>query len=141
VPSAEHQFIDTVNSANRDFLTAPNDLAQQAVMTKRDAELCAIVRPGAIHDWIGTVEEVRSSFAGSAIVTVAIEPNVFLSNDALLNEKIDPDTSLFSTAIALRNHQRVKLSATFLPGTDTCVDDRAVFKPNFLVTFTDLAPV
>jgi ketosteroid isomerase-like protein len=152
LPSSEVSFISIVTSAQDEARGTQNDMQKGGVKSSRDKAMCAAMASLQVHDWVGTVKTIDSNSDGKGVLAVSIAPDVLVTtwNNSLSDFEdhtlIEPGTSVFQTASAMKPGQLVAFSGRFFPSHEgDCIQessltlDGKVASPDFIFLFSDVS--
>lgn len=149
MPRKQEQFVAAVTAAQE--TDADNDLKLGKALNKRDKSICKIVGGGSVKNWTGKLIEQDANNDGKGIVSIEIADNVHIStwnnafSDISDNTLIEPG-SLFDDVLELEVGDVVRVSGTFVDGSDSCVNDSRITlsgkldDPDFIFRFKSIKP-
>jgi ketosteroid isomerase-like protein len=153
LPSSEASLVRIVTGAQDEARGTQNDMQKGGVKSSRDRAICAAMPSLQVHDWVGTVKTIDSNSDGKGVLAVSIAPDVVVTtwNNSISDFEdhtlIEPGTSVFQTASAMKPGQLATFSGRFFPGTDgDCIKessitlDGKVASPDFVFQFSDVSP-
>lgn len=153
LPSPEASFVRIVSGAQDEARGTQNDMQKGGVKSSRDRAICAAMPSLQVRDWVGTVKTIDSNSDGKGVLGVSLAPDVVVTtwNNSLSDFEdhtlIEPGTSVFQSASAMKPGQLVTFSGRFFPGTDgDCIQESSltlngkVASPDFIFLFSDVSP-
>jgi hypothetical protein len=150
LPADQVQFLGIVQAAQADYRAAANDMAKGGVRADRRGKLCALLKQPVVKDWVGTLDTQSSSNDGKGVLSVGIGKDVSLRtsnnsfSDTEVNTLIDPSSSVFKSAVALKRGDTVVVSGTFIGDKDDCIKessltlDGSLRQPAFFFRFSSI---
>ncbi|WP_238912517.1 hypothetical protein [Achromobacter xylosoxidans] len=153
-PKDQQEFLQIVAAAQRQARGAENDMQRGGIKASRDQQICAAMKSRSVTGWIGTVKLVDANSDGKGVFTVEISDDVRIKtwNNAFsdMSDKtmFEPGSAMFNTASNLKKGQRVKVSGSFLKGTQgDCLKEASlslsgkVQDPDFIFRFLSIEPM
>jgi hypothetical protein len=151
MPAQEQKFISIIRSANNQYGNGANDMQKGAARPWRAQQLCDVFRSMfQINNWIGQVSELSSNGDGKGVLSLTLAPEITVGtwnnslSDIMDNTLIDPKSSLFTKAAALKVGEWISFSGTFPRADVDCVKessltlDGSITSPNFVFQFSDV---
>jgi hypothetical protein len=123
LPDLEASFIGIVSTAQRDSQRAENDMQRGGIKARRDEAICSAIPSLRADNWIGTTERIDSNSDGKGILGIRIAPDVIVTtwnneySDIGSGTLLEPGSSLFQVASAMKTGQLAIFSGIFLPGS------------------------
>jgi hypothetical protein len=134
------------------YAAGANDMAKGAARPGRARDICAAMPSAAVENWTGTVEELSSNGDGLGVLSVKIDSDVAVKtwnnsvSDISDHTLINPNSSVFRKAAALKVGQKVVFSGTFIPDQTDCLREGSMTlagsleSPEFIFRFSDISP-
>ena len=148
MPKQQESFIAAIVEGRKNIGDSKTDLQSSNALFERDKALCALL-PGSLgSNWVGTITDIGANGEGKAYLTIEFADNARVQtwNNAFSDmgdNTLIPNTSeLFKVLVPLGEGTKVKFSAEFLRGKDTCLKKGNLTKtfygidPEFMVRFT-----
>jgi len=152
-PQAQQQFMQVIEDGRSKIKDASTDLQRSAALRDRDNALCAVIPSYTATDWIGEIRDIGANGEGKAYLTIVIgeDARVQTWNNAISDigdDTLIPSTNpIFDVILPLEEGDKVKFSAEFLRGRDTCLKQGNLTEtfygtdPEFIVRFTKIEPI
>lgn len=161
MPSGQAAFCTVASEAARAYEAAKssgaNEIALSQARERRRSAFEASDRTasGSVSDWIGTVEQVKTSMDGAASVEVRIPCDMTVTlktannmvSDALMGgTMVKPETQLYAALAKLKSGERVRFSGSLiLDKTDhfqemSVTEAGSMSEPEFLFRFSEMTP-
>ena len=102
-------------------------MAQGAARPARAKEICAAFKDLQVSKWLGEVETLSSNTDGLGVLSIQIAQGISIKtwNNALSDSEdrtlIDPDSTVFKQAIALKKGQKVTFGGQFFRNPTDCI--------------------
>jgi Sel1 repeat len=153
MPEAEKLLISAVEKARAAYGAGVNEMAQGASRPARAKELCAVFKDFRVSSWLGEVETLSSNTDGLGVLSIQITKGISIKtwNNALsdLENKtlIDPESTVFKQAVALKKGRKVAFGGQFFRNPTDCILEGSLTlkgsltQPEFIFRFSDLAAV
>jgi len=153
VPQDQKAFMDVIDRFASDYAAAKYDMVKVATRTQRAKAICAAIGSPVVWGWIGTIYKFSSNNEGKGVLELTLSNHLWMKtwdnagSDTTDHTLIDPKNPVFQKAAALKEHQKVQFSGSFLPDAKDCFREGsitmsgAMAEPEFLFRFSDLAPV
>jgi len=147
VPQDQKAFMDVIDRFVRAYAAAQNDMAKGATRPQRAKAICATLRSPVIRGWIGTVYKLSSNNEGRGVLELALSDHLWVKtwnnviSDTMDHTLIDPEDPIFAKTAALKEHQKVQFSGSFLPDTKDCFHESSMAisgsmdEPEFYIPF------
>jgi len=155
LPNDQKEFVSIVNESKSEYKAQPNELKKSAVRTKRGELLKkALADSYQIKDWIGIIDQMKTTGDGNAILILKIEnesitiqtTNNEFSNKLGDNSLIPQSSELFKVIAELAKGDRVKFSGTFTSSSDndfikemSLTESGSMDRPTFMFSFDKVA--
>ncbi len=160
IPASEQSFISIVSAAQSQSRNVDNDMQRGGVKAARDHSLCTqmgSLESLQVTDWVGTVDTVDSNSDGKGVLAVRVAPDITVEtwnndlSDIGSDTLIEPGSSVFQAASAMKQGDLVRFSGSFLPGTmffgggGDCLKESSltlkgkVESPNFIFRFSGIS--
>jgi uncharacterized protein len=145
-------LVAAVEKAREAYAAGANDMAKGAARPRRARDICAAMPSAAVDKWSGIVETLTSNGDGLGVLSIKVDDHVALKtwnnsfSDIRDHTLIDPNSSVFRKASALKVGQKVVFSGTFIPDTTDCFREGSmtlagsVDRPEFIFRFSDISP-
>jgi hypothetical protein len=152
VPEDQKAFTEVIDRFVRAYAEAQNDMAKGATRQQRAKAICAAIKSPMVRDWIGTVYKLSSNDEGKGVLGLTLSDHLWVKtynnafSDTGDHTLIDPESPVFAKAVALKEHQRVRFSGSFLPDSKDCFREGSMTlggsmdEPEFLFRFSDISP-
>jgi len=154
IPRAEEAFIDAVQSFERQYEAAPNDLKKSALRTERAHAIASILsRYGSPHRWIGTITDVGTNSDGKAYVSIKLggsEVIVKTWNNAVSDIEdetlISQGTKMYSVLSELSEGSIITFSGDFIADAKDHIREASLTEagsmsePEFLIRLRTIKP-
>lgn len=152
-PDQQVSFITAIENGRAELDAATTDLQRSKALRDRDRALCDLLENYVATDWVGTIERIGANGEGKAYLTLEIgeDARVQTWNNAFSdigdNTLIPENSEVFAVIVPLTEGDRVRFSATFLKGSDTCLkagnftETFYGIDPEFIVRFTQVSVV
>jgi hypothetical protein len=149
-PEIQKQFIAIIEDGRKKIGDSKTDLQKASALRDRDKALCAILSSYSATDWIGEIDEIGANGEGKAhlSITIADDIKVRTWNNAfsdLFDDTLIPESSpVFAQVLPLEDGNKIKFSAKFLRGRDTCLKQGNLTdfyygrEPEFIVQITNV---
>ena len=149
-PEIQKQFIAIIEDGRKKIGDSKTDLQKASALRDRDKALCAILSSYSATDWIGEIDEIGANGEGKAhiSITIADDMKVRTWNNAfsdLFDDTLIPESSpVFAQVLPLEDGNKIKFSAKFLRGRDTCLKQGNLTdfyygrEPEFIVQITSV---
>ncbi len=149
-PEIQKQFIAIIEDGRKKIGDSKTDLQKASALRDRDKALCAILSSYSATDWIGEIEEIGANGEGKAHVSITIADDIKVKtwNNAfsdLFDDTLIPESSpVFAQVLPLEDGNKIKFSAKFLRGRDTCLKQGNLTdfyygrEPEFIVQITNV---
>jgi len=149
-PTAEAQFIDSIETAAGTFTSDSTDLQQSEAVRLRDIHLCKITKHKATN-WVGEIHGIGANGDGYAYVEVEIAPTIVVQtwnnafSDIGSDTLIKPTSSVFDKLVPMKEGQLIVFSGTFLRSDASCMSRANITDyfygtdPHFILKFTKVA--
>ena len=149
-PEIQKQFIAIIEDGRKKIGDSKTDLQKASALRDRDKALCAILSSYSATDWIGEIDEIGANGEGKAhiSITIADDMKVKTWNNAfsdLFDDTLIPESSpVFAQVLPLEDGNKIKFSAKFLRGRDTCLKQGNLTdfyygrEPEFIVQITSV---
>jgi hypothetical protein len=150
--SQQESFVAAIEEGRTKIEDASTDLQESAALRDRDKALCSALSSYVATDWTGEVKNIGANGEGKAYITIEIaeDARVKTWNNAFSDSSdktLIPESSpIFSQIVPLDKGDKVKFSAKFLRGRDTCLKQGNLTEyfygrdPEFIVQFTKIEP-
>lgn len=151
LPANEEAFIAIVSKAQSEGINTENDMQRGGVKSARDQEICALLSDLNIQDWIGKIHTINANSDGKGVLSIEISKNIIFKtwNNALSDLRdhtlIDPGSTLFNTASAMKKGDLVEFSGTLIAGQGVeCVRESSLTlrgkleNPEFILKFSSV---
>ena len=151
--SQQEKFVAAIVDGRKKIEDASTDLQESAALRDRDKALCSVLSSYAATDWTGSVTKIGANGEGKAYITIEIgdDARVQTWNNAFSDigdNTLIPETNpIFAKIVPLDKGDKVKFSAKFLRGRDTCLKQGNLTEyfygrdPEFIVQFTKIEPL
>jgi hypothetical protein len=154
IPKGEEAFIEVVQSFERQYEAAPNDLKKSARRTERARAIATILsRFGPPRRWIGTIDDIGTNSEGKAYVSIKLGGsevivktwNNFVS-DVEDQTLINQGTNMYSVLSELSNGSTIAFSGEFIPAAKdhikevSLTEQGSMTEPEFLIRFRTINP-
>ena len=151
--SQQESFVAAIEEGRTKIEDASTDLQESAALRDRDKTLCSVLSSYVATDWTGEVKKIGANGEGKAYITIEIgdDARVQTWNNAFSDigdNTLIPDTNpIFDVIVPLDKGDKVKFSAKFLRGRDTCLKQGNLTEyfygrdPEFIVQFTKIEPL
>lgn len=133
LPRDQVAFMLAVSKGQRDFRSAPNEMAAGGTRAERKKILCQILqRNKAITGWVGKVTTLSTSNDGRGVLVIEIAKDVAIGtwnnslSDVMDNTLIEPGSDVFRSAVALKKGDMVAFSGVMIADDDDCVRETSV---------------
>jgi len=152
-PLQQQQFMQVIEDGRSKVRDASTDLQRSAALRDRDKALCGVLSSYTASDWIGEIRDIGANGEGKAYITIVIgeDARVQTWNNAFSDigdDTLIPDTNpIFDVILPLEKGDKVKFSAKFIKGRDTCLRQGNLTEtyygtdPEFIVRFSKVEPV
>jgi hypothetical protein len=118
--ATEQAFIDAIEKARAEFRDGTNEMAKGASRAHRAEALCDLFANNfTVSNWTGTVAQLSSNSDGKGVLAITLAPDITVRtsnnsfSDLFDHTLIEPTSSVYNQAVALRNGQHVTFSGTF----------------------------
>jgi TPR repeat protein len=151
MPEAESLLLAAVEKARSAYVAGANEMAQGAARPARAKEICAVFKDDLrVSNWLGEVAILSSNSDGLGVLSIQIAEGVSIKtwNNALsdLVDKtlIDPESTVFKQAIALRKGQKIRFGGQFIRNPTDCIREGSLTlkgsltQPEFIFRFSNL---
>jgi hypothetical protein len=128
-------------------------MQQGASRPTRAKSICAAIPDRQAHRWIGNVSDVSSNSEGKGVLDIEIASAVQARtwNSALSDigdhTLIEPSSTAYKQALALRVGQAVSFSGQFVSSDVDCIRESSltlhgsISEPDFVIRFSEVAPL
>ncbi len=152
MPATERDFIAAVNRGMAAYRSGETEFQKGASRPARAHEICQVLRSPAVGGWVGKLDEISTNGDGNGVISIEIAPDVHIKtwnnslSDVMDRTLVAAGTPLFQSLFALRPHQTVAFSGTFLPSQTDCVQEPSLTMsgsmtdPGFIFRFATVAP-
>lgn len=150
IPQIQQDFYNVLEQTKKEYKDAPNELKKSAIRTKRGEMIeNALGSNLQFSDWIGTVEEMRTTGGGKAIFQVRLlesKVDIMTMNnefsDIFGNTLIEQSNPLYQIIAELKEGDKVRVSGQFLSSPDndyvfelSLTESGGMNRPQFIVNF------
>ena len=151
--SQQESFVAAIEEGRTKIEDASTDLQESAALRDRDKTLCSVLSSYVATDWTGEVKKIGANGEGKAYITIEIAEDARVKtwnnafSDSSDNTLIPDSSPIFSKIVPLDKGDKVKFSAKFLRGRDTCLKQGNLTEyfygrdPEFIVQFTKIEPL
>lgn len=151
MPENQSLFVGVTELAREKYLAGGNDLAKGSARVSRKEELCAIIGKGTDGTWFGFIDDLSTNSDGLGVLSIKIAPHITLAtwNNSLSDFRsgtlISPASSIYKTAMTLKEGERVRFSGEFFESQTDCISeqsmtlDGSLMDPEFTIKFTSLS--
>jgi hypothetical protein len=126
-PIQQVDFLSVIETGREELDRATTELQRSKALRDRDRSLCEVLSSYVANDWIGVVEDIGANGEGKAYLSLEIDDNARVQtwNNAFSdigdNTLIPENSEIFDVLVPLVEGDRVRFSAKFLRGSDTCL--------------------
>jgi hypothetical protein len=153
LPDAEKRLILAVETARAAYASGANEMAQGAARPARAKSICAAIKSPQISGWIGQVETLSSNSDGLGVLAIRIADGLLIKtwnnsiSDTTAKTLINPESSVFKKAVALKKGQIIRFSGQFIRDDTDCFREGSLSlkgsltQPEFIFRFSDLVAI
>lgn len=140
-------FVAMVANAREAWRTADNDMMRGGIRTRRADDMCQLLRPPAVTDWVGSIDARSSRNDGRGVLSIRLAPDLTLATGSTDAGTIPANSALFNQVAALQRGQQVVFSGVFQRSGNDCLAEMsltvrsAMLEPQFRFVFTDVRPL
>ena len=153
VPEMERRLIASVSTSLARFNAGTNEMAKGSARPMRAREICSYMTSMNVDRWVGYVEQLTTNNEGRGVLAIRL-PNspVVVStwnnavSDIMHDTLIEPQSSIYSQAVALSAGQPVVFSGRFFNDEEDCLWEQSlslegsITEPEFVFRFSSIAP-
>jgi hypothetical protein len=154
LPADQARFLKTVRTAQQAGDTANNDLHRFELKSARDKALCDQMTSRSVKNWQGRLGSVAADQSGIGVLEVEFGAAVSVGtwndqrSDRHDETMIEPGSSVFTSAVGIKEGSRVIFSGSFVAGGEAkCFRDNPdsltsqLRSPTFVFKFDAIAPM
>jgi hypothetical protein len=152
LPPAEVALIDAVKGAIAQYQNGQTEMQKGASRPMRAQAICRALPGRRAQNWIGTISNIDTNGEGKGVLVIQIADGITVEtwnnslSDVMDHTLIEATSSVFTSALQLKQGQRVRFSGTFLPSETDCIEERSlslrgsVTEPAFILRFEAISP-
>lgn len=151
MPKDQEQFLTIVNTAIEKSKDAKNDMQRGSAKSKRDKEICKLIKKGKVNNWVGKINDIGANGDGKGILAIGLSDDIEIKtwNNAISDigsdTLIEPDSSLFETVSGMSEGDYVIFSGSFVKENSNCVHEASMslsgglLEPEFIFRFSGVS--